>query len=276
MDSPSPHDQGCIAVMSSLLSVANGRDLDMKVTDFVRFYLNVWPFPNSALNEERKYFEQVYVTLNEFLVESFDVLLGMWTGYGWNRKDLLETLRRNLPEHTRLLYDNPRLSYLAGQHTGAALSIETEIGMELNGWLLAIKIKNPLTIFRTLSRDYQPELRIGDISETKDIWSTSYDPISSLGFALADGLEMCYVMRACVPAMFKGGLLTENNLTDTVKVQHEYILAAGIQFEVVDIFEAILDVPDDMNNVRTIQAKVYDIKILRGDDVVEDEDSEYS
>ena len=121
--------------------------------------------------------------------------------------------------------------------------------------MLTIKIKNPLTVFRTLSRDYEPRLRIGNISETKDIWSTSYDPISSLGFALADEMEICYVMRATVPAMFIGGLLIENNITDTVKVQHEFTLAAGIPFEVVDIFETILEVPDDRNNIRTITAK---------------------
>src|SRR5437868_2865343 len=144
-------DIGCKEdVTDLLLSISNGRDFEMYVTDFIRFYSNVWPFPNSTMDEENKYFSQVYVTLNRFLVESFDALLRMATNYQWNRQDLLETLRINLLEHTRLLYTNPRLSYLAGKHTGAALSIKKAKGRELNDWLLTIKIKNPLTIFRTL------------------------------------------------------------------------------------------------------------------------------
>ena len=68
-------------VTNLLLSVANGRNHEIKVTDFMRFYLNVWPFPDSNMDEENKYFNQVYTTVNRFLSESFDLLLRMGTNY---------------------------------------------------------------------------------------------------------------------------------------------------------------------------------------------------
>lgn len=68
-------------------------------------------------------------------------------------------------------------------------------------------------------------------------------------------------MRINILPGFTGGLLLENNFSDTIKEQHEVTFAANICFKVIDIIdECRIDIFDTSNNIRTVFGKIYDIE----------------
>ena len=85
-----------------------------------------------------------------------------------------------------------------------------------------------------------------------------------MGFGLSDpDITNTYVIRCRLKANFHGGLFVENNpASDIVKEQHEFTMAANIEFQVIDIFTVNLEIFDNALNIRKISAKVYDVIAL--------------
>ena len=252
-----------ISCANLLLAVANKRE-NISVKDFLRFNFDVWPLPDSTLDQENKYFIQKYVKLTPEAINLFNELLTMGTEHDWNLDLLKSNLYDDLLAHTELLKHNDNLSDLVNMHTGSPLSIKTVDGQTLNKYLKNISITHNITIFRTLDKDYYPSLKIGEITSTRDIWSTSYDPLSSLAYGLSDpDITNIYILRCRLKAGFKGGVFVENNFrSDVVKDQHEFIMAAGTKFKVNNILLEEVRVFDDDLNIEIITCKIYDILIL--------------
>lgn len=250
--------------MDSLLGFVNSKDTqNLPTKDYLRFNQLVWPVPDSRYGDEDKYFNQRYVVLSELQLAMFNTLLTV--GYnrpsGWSYRQLIDSLKVCLIKHTEILRTDFELAKLASLHTGAALKIDTSDGQAFNNILKRITIDTPLVVFRTLDRDYLPSLSVGQEADTENIWSTSYDPISSMGFALSDpDIKKIYVVKAILPAGFRGGLLVENNIGDIIKEQHEFTIASGVCFVVMSITDNVeIRLFDDADQVRTVLAKIYTI-----------------
>ena len=82
-----------------------------------------------------------------------------------------------------------------------------------------------------------------------------------MGFALSDpDIKKIYVVKAILPAGFRGGLLVENNIGDIIKEQHEFTIASGVCFVVMSITDNVeIRLFDDVDQVRTVLAKIYTI-----------------
>lgn len=248
--------------MESLLGFVNFKPTsNLPVKDYLRFTQLVWPIPDSSYDEEDKYFNQKYISLSREQLSMFNRLLtiGSTRFINWSHSHLIYSLKVSLTEHTELLRTDFDLAKLASKHTGAALKIDTEDGHTFDNMLKQITLTMPLVVFRTLDRDYIPELFVDKKMHTENIWSTSYDPISSIGFAASNtNIKKVYIVKVVIPAGFKGGLLVENNIGDTVKEQHEFTIGAGICFDVGDITDNVeLRLFDDKNGIRKILAKIY-------------------
>ncbi len=248
------------------INIVNAQDSsDLSLKDYLRFYAFVWPLPDSNYGEEDKYFLQKYTRLTKPMVDLFNSLLSIGTSHIWDYDMLIMALNKNLLPHTQLLKNNKELANLASSHTGSALSIKTSKGSKFSSYLRNIELVSDFTVYRTLSEDYYPLLHSGNIDKTRDIWSTSYDPISSIGFGIADpDITNTYVLRIRLPSGFHGGLLVENNCRpDVVKEQHELTIVSDKRFRVDAIINNVkLHIFDDKLNIRVIHAKVYDIQMF--------------
>ena len=189
-----------------IINIANDKHLNSRpITDYLRFFHKVWPLADSSLSVEDKYFNQIYVTLSQKQITQFSQLLKMGSNDDWNYEQLIRSLRTSLPEHTTILKNDEDLANLAAKHTDAALKIKTLDGINFNKMLIGIQLNAPLVVFRTLNRDYYPPIEIGDHKTTEDIWSTSYDPLSSMGFGLSDpDLDFISILRLELPSGFVG------------------------------------------------------------------------
>ena len=248
--------------MDSILGFVNSQSTkNLPTKDYLRFTQLIWPIPDSSYTEEDKYFNQKYTALSGEQLMMFNHLLtiGSTRFIHWSHAHLILSLRVSLTEHSELLRTDFDLAKLASKHTGAALKIDTEDGRKFSNMLKQITLTMPLVVFRTLDRDYMPELFIDKRMHTENIWSTSYDPISSIGFAASNpDIKKVYIVKVVIPAGFKGGLLVENNIGDTVKEQHEFTIGAGICFDVKDITDNVeVTLFDDARGIRSIPAKIY-------------------
>ena len=235
----------------------------MPLGDFLRFYYPVWPLPDgNNPDPEDRYFNPKYSLLDNKKSALFDKLL---LQDGYTRESLLRFLKRNLSRHSAIIAENAKLTKLAGMHTGAALTIAKKEGRELSKLLQTIAISEPVIVFRTISQELKPAAQKGESFQTTDIWSTSYDPLSSLAFGLSSVPEInLFLLCISLPAGFKGGLLVENNTVDTIKEQHEFTMAAGVKLRMDNIEEKkTLFIPLSNGKVEIFKAKIYHLSFTQ-------------
>lgn len=246
---------------NSLLEAVNDQQLKLvPLADYARFFNGIWPMPNSEYSEEDKYFIQLYVKLSNQQIARFNDLLSM-NQDDWDYKQLISSITNNVINHTQILHEHSRLSELAAIHTESPLKISSSEGQEFNDLLNDLEIPSKIIVFRTINKEYTPILKIGQQLTTENIWSTSYDPMASLGFGISDpNIDFVWLLRITLPDNFIGGLFVENNTTAVIKEQAEVILAAGIQLTVKNIVNNMpVTIFDNADNKRTFSIKLYDL-----------------
>lgn len=227
-----------------------------KLVDHLRFNCDVWPVPNSSYDESEMFFMQIYVKLTDNQKKIYENMLGT------SMKTMLKSLALNLKKHTDMLLNNATLIELVGKHAGSPLTMETNDGRKFNYLLMKSIIISPIITFRTLINDYRPKLVVGNKYKTDKIWSTSYDPLSSIGFGYGEDFKYIYILKIFLPKNTRGALFIENNPENVVKEQHEITIAAGLPFYVNRIQENVdIQYFDEVENVKTVKATIYDISM---------------
>jgi hypothetical protein len=247
-----------------ILSYIDSSLYGISIKDLGIFDYDMWPIPDANYDEEEKYHLQKYVILNDIQKRELDLLLDTGSGNNWNRKKLISSLKINLPHHDAVFISHEKLSMIAALHAGSAISNKKDILLfnNLQKIIKNITIPEQITTFRTLNNDYKPKLNKNDIAQTTDIWSTSYDPISSIGYALNNpSKQLIYLIRGIIPSGFKGGVFIENNW-GSIKEQHEITIAQGCKFHVDDIQVIDAQITDTAGSTRYFKAKVYYITFI--------------
>lgn len=223
-------------------------------------------------NGTEKYFEPVVTNLdfsqrqNLFQITNSGLL-------AYNFGQINEIVERHLLDHELVIDADPVLAKAIVTHTGGTLSLDSPEGRVL---LLSKPppLKSPMVVWRSLSRPLVPnyikgganlEAKIGDIIEvTNSVWSTSYDPISSYGFAMADETENhpdVYMMKIKLDRGFNKGWFVENTYTPeehTFKQQFEYSIFGG-RFKVINYYEQTVNIPDSLNNLTPVFTRFYEL-----------------
>lgn len=242
-------------------------DYDMRRLNDKTF--SFWPLHNASFanTDPQKYFEVVITDLTPKIKSCLRKITssGVLT---YNFEDINTIVNENLLDHELTIDSDPVLLNVIVSHTGATLDLDTHEGKILST-SRSPGLKSNMVVWRALSKPFGSNgknFSVGDRGQVEgSVWSTSYNPISSYGYAMAAETENhpnVYMLKILVPKGFSQGWFVENSVIDdtnyTFKEQFEYSIFGGT-FSVLNYYEEVAKIPDSAGNITPVFTRFYEI-----------------
>jgi len=231
--------------------------------------LTFWPLHNASFSstDPSKYFEVVITELTPKIKKALRAITNSGR-LSYDFEDINRIVNENLLDHELVIDSNPKLAEAIVNHTGGTLDLTTPLGLILSK-SSSPKLKSDMIVWRTLSQPFEiggTLAKVGDIGRVEGkVWSTSYDPISSYAFAMADETEdypNVYMLKLLVPKGFTKGWFVENTYLDeaehVLKEQFEYSIFGG-SFQVINYYEKVVEIPDSAGNISPVFTRFYEL-----------------
>jgi len=230
--------------------------------------LSFWALHNASfeVTDPRKYFE---VVVTELTPKTRSALQNITTfgKLSYDFEEINRIVNENLLNHELEIDSDQNLADAIVSHTGGTLKLDTPLGLILSQ-SRSPKLKSDMIVWRSLDKPFAIDGKIAEIGDkgkvTRAVWSTSYDPISSYGFAMADETENhpnVYMLKILIPKGFNQGWFVENTFNgedNTLKEQFEYSIFGG-SFEMINYYEQPVEVPDSAGNISYVFTRFFEL-----------------